>query len=64
MKFIKSKDSGATWPSENNKFVDKNDDIGRNNALAVTGDVVYLVYFDQTTDELMFVKSIDNGETW
>lgn len=64
LKFIKSTDNGATWPVGNIKIVDNADNVGRNTSIAVSGNNVYISYYDQPNGSLKFAKSIDGGTNW
>jgi hypothetical protein len=63
LKFAKSTDSGNNWTPTASP-IDTDGDVGRYNKIAVTGNNVFISYYDATNGDLKFMKSIDGGATW
>ena len=64
LKIAKSIDGGETWSTEDIKTVQAEGDVGRYNSVAVSGNDVYISFYDETNRDLKFAKSIDSGTTW
>ena len=69
-----STDAGLTWPDSGkvviddgyhwNHYPDAHQSMGKNIALVVSGNNMYVSYYNSTSEDLMFARSLDGGQTW
>jgi hypothetical protein len=64
LKFAKSSDGGATWPSGDIVTVDSSGNVGYWTAIAASGSTVIISYLDVTNNDLKFARSTDGGASW
>lgn len=41
-----------------------NEDVGQFSSIAADASNIYIAYYNVTTDDILFARSVDNGETW
>jgi hypothetical protein len=63
LKFAKSENNGAnffTYPS-----IDSTSDVvGKYPSMAISGNIIYIGYYDETNGNLKLARSADDGESW
>ncbi len=65
MKITVSLDKGKTWTHDRKvNIVDTSNDVGIFNDMVVSGQSVFVAYYDSTDKKLMFSRSGDSGLTW
>jgi len=60
----RSMDSGLTWKESDIRKVDSKGNVGHDSCIAVDGNNVYISYYDSTSRNLKFARSVDGGLTW
>jgi hypothetical protein len=64
LKIWKSTDGGDTWPEADIATVASAGTVGEYSALTVDDGAIFMCYNYFNTHDLLFLKSIDGGETW
>jgi hypothetical protein len=62
LKFAKSTDGGATWPTVTT--LDSTGNVGGPSSIALNGHDVYVCYYDTTNRDLKLAKSANDGVDW